>query len=87
MKIPNEWLAGGTVLTAAQVKKMEPGSRVCVHQCYGRRGEHLWVYATIVQSGNKKKLAYRDYQGLSVYKDIVTRENIAYTLIKEDGSV
>lgn len=42
MKIPMEWLTGKKVLTAEQVRKLEPGTEVFRHQCYGRRGEHVW---------------------------------------------
>lgn len=79
MKMPIDWLSGKTVLTTAQVKKMEPGEYVYMHQCYGRRGEHVWSKAMIVQSGRKKLLQMRDYNGLAVLKEIRTAENIAYT--------
>ena len=83
MKLPMEWLSGETVLTAAEVRKMEPGSKVWVHQCYGRRGEHLKSVATVIQSGRKKLLRVRDYQGLPVLLQITTKENVAYTAVKE----
>ena len=79
MQIPMEWLSGKKVLTAADVKKLEPGDHVWIHQCYGRRGEHVFVQAKIVQSGKKKLLQTRDYRGLPVLKEIRTSENIAYT--------
>ena len=79
MKIPMEWLSGKTILTAAQVKKLDPGDHVWIHRCYGRRGEHVKVLAKVVQSGKKKMLQVRDYNGLPVLKEIRTAENIAYT--------
>lgn len=79
MELPKEWLAGKTVLTAADVKKMEPGSKVWIHQCYGRRGEHVWVKATVVQYGDRKKLKCCDHNGMPVIRDIKTAPNIAYT--------
>ena len=81
MELPKEWLGGKTVLTAAEVKKMKPGEAVWRHQCYGRRGEHLFVKTTVIQEGKKKRLSFRDGNtGLTVLKDIVAADNIAYTL-------
>lgn len=79
MKIPIEWLSGKTILTAAQVKKLDPGAEVWIHKCYGRRGEHVYVKATVMQSGKKKVLRCYDYMGLPEYKPITDAENIAYT--------
>ena len=79
MKIPMEWLAGKRILTAEQVRKMEPGTEVFRHQCYGRRGEHVWCKCTVVQNGTKKKLKMYDGYGLPEYKDIKAAENVAYT--------
>lgn len=84
MKIPSEWLNPNEILSAADVRKMNPGEKVWVHQCYGKLGEHLYCQATIVQYGTKKKLMMRDWRGLPVYKDIKTAENIAYTRVKEE---
>ncbi|MBQ6577451.1 MAG: hypothetical protein IJL91_06860 [Bacteroidales bacterium] len=82
MKLPEEWLYGKKVLTADQVKKLPVGTTICFHQCYGKSGEHIWVNCKIVQSGNRKKLSMRDYRGMQVLKDIVTKENIAYTEVE-----
>lgn len=79
MKIPMEWLSGKTILSAEEVKKLDPGAEVWIHQCYGRRGEHMFVKATVAQSGKKKVLKCRDWRGLPVIKEIRTAENIAYT--------
>ncbi len=79
MKIPSEWLAGKKVLTAEQVRKLEPGTYVYRHQCYGKLGEHVWCRCKVVQYGKKKKLEMRNHNGLAVYKDITSAENIAYT--------
>ena len=84
MILPLEWLTGQHVLTAPEVKRMAIGSKVWIHQCYGKRGEHVKVLATICQSGKKKVLKYYDWNGRSVYKDILTKENIAYTMPKEN---
>ena len=82
MKLPEEWLSGTKVLTAEQVKKLPVGTTICFHQCYGKLGEHIWCNCTIVQFGTKKKLSMRDYRGMQVLKDIVNKENIAYTEVK-----
>lgn len=82
MKLPEEWLSGKKVLTADQVKKLPVGTTICFHQCYGKLGEHIWSNCKIVQSGTKKKLSMRDYHGMQVLKDIVTKENIAYTEVE-----
>lgn len=79
MKIPMEWLSGKTILTADKVKKLDPGTEIWIHQCYGRRGEHMFVKAKIVQSGRKKLLEFHDWRGMQVLKEIRTAENIAYT--------
>ena len=73
------WLTGKTILTAEQVRKLEPGSQVWMHQCFGRQGEHIYVKATVVKSGKSKKLKMYDWRGLAVFKDIVKKDNIAYT--------
>lgn len=77
------WLSGKTVLTTAEVRKMEPGSRVWIHRCYGKLGEHLFVRATVVQhgkSGKGRRLAYLDADGFSVYEPVRNTDKIAYTL-------
>lgn len=79
MKIPMEWLSGKTVLTAAEVRKLAPGSRVWIHRCYGRRGEHTYVRAEVVVKDGRKKLRYYDSDYTSVYAEIRNSESIAYT--------
>lgn len=83
MKIPMEWFNQEELLSAADVKKMNPGEEVWFHQCYGRQGEHVQAKAKIVQSGRKKQLQLRDWQGFAIYKDIKDAENIAYTKVKK----
>lgn len=80
MKLPLEWLSGKRVLTPDEVKKLEAGSEVYIHRCYGRAGEHLKVKATVIQSGRRKLLKYSDWRGLSITEPVKPAENIAYTL-------
>lgn len=75
----NQWLAGHKILTAEEVKKMEPGQQIWMHQMYGREGEHMFAQMTIIQSGKKKVLKGRDWKGNSVFKDIKSGDRIAYT--------
>lgn len=82
MKIPEAWLAGKKVLTPAEVRKMEAGSSVWIHKCYGKRGEHVFVKATVIQYGKTRKLKYSDWRGNMIIGDIKTAENIAYTADK-----
>lgn len=79
MDIFDQWLAGKKRLTPAEVKAKEIGSCVWLHQCYGKRGEHLFVRATVAQSCKKKQLAYRDHDGNMIFKDIKSSPKIAYT--------
>lgn len=79
MKIPDEWLSEKKILTAEQVRKLPAGSKICVHQCFGKLGEHVWSNCTVVRVGKKKKLSIRDFNGNEILKDIVNKENIAYT--------
>ena len=85
MKINPEWLTGKNIIPAAEVRKMPAGSKVWIHKAYGKTGEHMYNVATIVKAGpRKKKLKYSDYQGLSVYVDIVDKDSVAYTEFTED---
>lgn len=84
MKIPSEWLNPNEILSAADVRKMNPGDKVWIHQCYGRQGEHVYCQATITQYGKKKKLKIYDWRGMPIYKDIKEAENIAYTRVIEE---
>lgn len=79
MKIPMEWLTGKTVLTAAEVRKLEPGTRVWIHRCYGRQGEHVFVRAEVVVKDGRKKLRFYDTDYRSVYREIRNEESTAYT--------
>lgn len=79
MDVFDMWLSGKKRLTAAEVRKMNPGDTVWFHRCYGKRGEHLFIRATIVQSGNKKQLSFQDYKGFPVLKDIKDGPKVAYT--------
>lgn len=83
MKILTEWLAGETILSAAEVRKLEPGTRVWIHRCYGRRGEHVFVRAEVVVKDGRKKLRYYDSDYKSVYAEIRNNESIAYTEDRE----
>lgn len=83
MKIPSEWLNPDEILSAADVRKMNPGEYVWYHRCYGKLGEHVYCKAKIVQYGKKKRLEMRDWQNMPVYKDIKDAENIAYTRVTE----
>lgn len=83
MKIPMEWLTGKTVLTAAEVRKLEPGAHVWIHRCYGKRGEHVYVRAVIAVKDGKKMLKFYDADFLSVYEEIRKADNIAYTADEE----
>ena len=74
-----EWLAGKKIMSAAEVKRLEPGAEVWVHQCYGRLGEHLYTRAKVVQYGKTKKLETRDHNWMPVYRDIKDGDRIAYT--------
>lgn len=74
-----EWLKGKKVLSAAEVRKLEPGAQIWVHQCYGRLGEHLYGRAKVVQYGKTKKLETRDHNWTPVYQDIKDGDRIAYT--------
>ena len=79
MDIFDQWLKGKKRLTPEEVKKKAPGEYVFIHQCYGKRGEHVWVKAEIIQTGNKKQLSFRDWKGDKVIRDIKNNPKIAYT--------
>lgn len=49
------------ILTAEQIKKKAPGSKVRLHS-FSRYGEHQWADYTVVQSGNRKMLKLMDYR-------------------------
>lgn len=74
-----EWIRGKKRLTPEEVRAKTPGSYVWIHQCYGKLGEHLFINAKVVQNGSKKQLAYRDYKGNLIHKDIKSDPKIAYT--------
>lgn len=83
MKIQMEWLAGKTILTAAEVRKLEPGTHVWIHRCYGKRGEHVFARGKVVVKDGKKMLKLYDADYMPVYREIRAADNIAYTADEE----
>lgn len=83
MKIPMEWLAGKTILTAAEVRKLEPGMHVWRHQCFGKIGEHVFARGKVVVKDGKKMLKFYDADYRPVYREIRAADNIAYTADEE----
>lgn len=57
-----EWLRGKKPVPAAEVRKLEIGSRVTVHGA-DRHGTHTMLECTVVQRGKAKALAYRGWSG------------------------
>ena len=76
MKIKPEWLAGQTVIDAAVVKKMPVGTLINYHTT--RNAQHEVITAKIVQYGKKKRIAYKNYHDLTMYRPIKSAD--VYTL-------
>lgn len=79
MEINKEWLIRKQVITAEDIKKMDPGETVYIHRAFGRLGEHKVIRATVVKKGKRKALQYWDWRGLSACEYPKTAPNIAYT--------
>ena len=83
MRIPKEWLGGLKIISADLVRKLPPGSRVRVHTCYGRAGEHVYQDCTVIQWGKgKRRLGSHTYDGW-ITLEIKTKENVAYELLTD----
>ena len=66
-------------LTAADIRKLPAGTKV---QWHGRDkyGYHSWLDCTVAESGKKKILAYRGFNGLLETKPIRDVPNKYFTL-------
>lgn len=76
MKIKPEWLEGQTVVAAAVVKKMPIGTVINYHTV--RDGRHEVIPAKVVQYGKQKRIAYKNYHDLTLYRPIKAAD--VYTL-------
>ena len=77
-----DYIGGMKELTAEQVKKLPPGSRVVLHS-FDRYGNHQALEAKVVQSGRKKVLIHSDWDGLSTKKEIRKEtDRFCYTAVK-----
>lgn len=74
-----EWLSGKKILTAEEVKKLPAGATVYVHKVYGQLGEHLCGRYTVTQSGKKKVLATRNWNGDLEIMQIKDGKKVAFT--------
>lgn len=75
-KIKPEWLAGQTVIDSAVVKKMKPGTLINYHTT--RNARHEVIPAKVVQYGKQKRIAYKNYHDLTIYRPIKSAD--VYTL-------
>lgn len=77
--LPAEWFVGLNILTADEVKHLPICTPVRIIGA-SRRGEKTTLLCTVVQSGNKKVLAYYDEWGLRVTRNIVERPRKVYAV-------
>ena len=77
-----DYTGNSKVLTAEQVRKLEPGTHIVRHS-FDRYGAHQILEMCVVRAGRSKLLAYEDVDGLTAYRKIAKEtDRMCYTEVE-----